>query len=100
MARAFYSVVQYCPDPFRAETVNVGLVLLRPEPHALRVRMTANHDRVRRLFVIARPELKNLRFSTDGLKSRIENSDQEFQTMEDLAGFAASRANDLLLTEP
>ena len=44
MARAFYSVVQYCPDRFRAETVNVGLVLLRPEPHALRVRMTANHD--------------------------------------------------------
>ena len=50
--------------------------------------------------MIARPELKNLRFSTDGLKSRIENSDQEFRTMEDLAGFAASRANDLLLTEP
>ena len=34
MARGFYSVVQYCPDPFRAEAVNVGLVLLCAEPHA------------------------------------------------------------------
>jgi hypothetical protein len=100
MARAFYSVVQYCPDVFRAETVNVGLVLLRPEPHALRVRMTGNHERVRRLFEITRPELKDLTFSTSGLMSRIENSVDEFRTFEDLAGFAASRANDLLLTEP
>jgi len=100
MARAFYSVVQYCPDRFRAEAVNVGLVLLCLEPHALRVRMTRNHDRVRRLFAIARPELKNLKVSIFGLKSRIENSTQEFRTFEDLAGFAASRANDLRLTEP
>ena len=34
MARAFYSVVQYVPDRFRAEAVNIGLVLLRLEPHA------------------------------------------------------------------
>ncbi|MGH7140686.1 MAG: DUF3037 domain-containing protein [Pirellulales bacterium] len=42
MARGFYSVVQYCPDRFRAETVNVGLVLLCVDPHALRVKMTSS----------------------------------------------------------
>jgi hypothetical protein len=92
--------VQYCPDVFRAEAVNVGLVLLRPEPHALRVRMTGNHDRVRKLFSISRPELKNLKFSTHGMMSRIEKSADELRTAEDLAAFAASRANDLRLTEP
>jgi hypothetical protein len=100
MARGFYSVVQYCPDRFRAEAVNVGLVLLCLEPHAVRVRMTGNHERVRKLFSIARPELKNLKLSTDGLTSRIEKSVDELRTAEDLAAFAASRANDLRLTEP
>ena len=100
MARAFYSVVQYCPDRFRAESVNVGLVLLCLDPHAVRVRMTTNHERVRKLFAIAKPELNNLKLSTHGLTSRIEKSEDELRTVEDLATFAASRANDLRLTEP
>jgi hypothetical protein len=100
MARAFYSVVQYCPDRFRSEAVNVGLVLLCLEPHHVRVKMTSNHDRVRKLFGIGKPDLKNLQLSTQGLASRIETSVAEFQTAEDLAAFAASRANDLRLTEP
>ncbi len=100
MARGFYSVVQYCPDRFRAEAVNVGLVLLCVDPHAVRVKMTGNHDRVRKLFAISKQGSKNLKFSTDGLTSRIENSADELRTPEDLAAFAASRANDLRLTEP
>ncbi|MCL4190824.1 MAG: DUF3037 domain-containing protein [Thermoguttaceae bacterium] len=100
MARGFYSVVQYCPDRFRAEAVNVGLVLLCLDPHTVRVRMTGNHERVRKLFSITRPELKNLKLSTDGLTSRIQKSVDELRTCDDLAAFAASRANDLRLTEP
>lgn len=100
MARGFYSVVQYCPNRGRAEAVNVGLVLLRLDPHALRVRMTDNYDRVRRLFGVSGPELKNLKLSTHGLKSRIENGEGDFRTEEDLLAFATSRANDLRLTEP
>jgi sulfur transfer complex TusBCD TusB component (DsrH family) len=55
---------------------------------------------VRKLFAIGKSDLKNLKFSTRGLTSRIENSADELRTSEDLAAFAASRANDLLLTEP
>lgn len=100
MARGFYSVVQYCPDRFRAEAVNIGLVLLCLEPHTVRVRMTSRHDRVRKLFGIGRPELKNLKLSAYGLTTRIANSSDELRTSEDLTSFAASRANDLRLTEP
>lgn len=98
--RAFYSLVQYCPDRFRAEVVNVGLVLLCLNPHEVRVKMTTKRDRVRKLFAVARPELENLKVAMHGLQSRIENSANQFRTMEDLAAFAASRANDLRLTEP
>jgi hypothetical protein len=100
VARGFYSVVQYCPDRFRAEAVNVGLVLLRPDPFVLRVRMTGSFDRVRRLFGTTRGELKNLRVSVEWMTSRIENSLDELRTAEELAAFVASRANDLRLTEP
>jgi len=100
VARGFYSVVQYCPDRFRAEAVNVGLVLLCVDPHAVRVRMTGNHDRARRLFAVAKPELKNLKLATHGLRNRIETSTDELRSCEQLAAFAASRANDLRLTEP
>jgi hypothetical protein len=100
MARGFYSVVQYCPDRFRAEAVNVGVVLLCVDPHAVRVRITDNYDRVRRLFHISKPELKNLRLTTHGMCGRIEKSTDELRTPEKFATFAASRANDLRLTEP
>jgi hypothetical protein len=80
--------------------VNVGLVLLCPDPHAVRVKITGNYDRARKLFGVTRPELKNLKLATDGLRSRIENSADELRTADDLASFAASRANDLRLTEP
>ncbi len=100
MARGFYSVVQYCPDRFRAEAVNVGLVLLRLEPHILRVRMTRHYDRVRRLFGVDKGGIKNLKVSVAGMASRIELSLDELRTDAELAAFAASRANDLRLTEP
>lgn len=99
-SRAFYSVIQYCPDRFRAEAVNVGLVLLCVEPHVLRVRMTSSYERVKRLFGVTRGDLANIKLSTHGMESRIEKSADEFRTPEDLAAFAASRANDLHLTEP
>jgi hypothetical protein len=55
---------------------------------------------VRTLFRIGKPDLTNLKLSTQGLTSRIEHSVDELRTAEDLAAFAASRANDLRLTEP
>jgi hypothetical protein len=62
--------------------------------------MACNFDRARRLFGMAPAELTNLAFSASGFKSRIENSVEEFRTADDLAAFAASRANDLQLTSP
>ncbi len=100
MAKGYYSVIQYCPDRFRAEGVNVGLVLLCLEPHALRVQLTHKFDRARKLFALSKQDLKSLRITTDAMRSRIENGASDWRTGEELATFAASRANDLRLTEP
>ena len=100
MARGFYSVVQYCPDRFRAEAVNVGLVLLCLDPHGVRVETIGRYNRVRSLFGIGGAELKNVKLATRRLKNRIEAAAVDLRTDADLAAFAASRANDLRLTEP
>jgi hypothetical protein len=100
MAKGFYSLVQYCPNRFRAEAVNVGLVLLCVEPHAVRVRMTDRFDRVRKLFAIEKSELKDVKFSMESLRSRIESSVEQFVSADYLLSFAAARANDIRMTEP
>lgn len=100
MAKGFYSVIQYCPDRFRAEGINVGLVLLCLEPHAVRVQMTKKFDRVRKLFAISKPDLNSLKIATQGMESRIVGAANDWRTPDQLAAFAASRANDLRLTEP
>lgn len=100
MAKGFYSVIQYCPDRFRAEGVNVGLVLLCLEPHALRVQMTQKFDRVRKLFGISKSDLNSLKFAIEAMKSRIESATDGWRTPDEFAAFAGSRANDLRLTEP
>lgn len=92
-------MVQYCPDRSRGEAVNVGLVLLCADPHDLRVEMTTSHARVQKLFGIKRPEIKDLQLATHGLRSRIVSGDG-VRTPEDLETLAATRANDLRMTEP
>ena len=100
MAKGFYSIIQYCPDRFRAEGVNVGLVLLSLEPHGMRVHITRKFQRVQKLFALKNPDIDSLKITIEGMKSRIESASDEWRTPEELAAFAASRAKDLRLTEP
>lgn len=100
MARGFYSLVQYCPDRFRGETVNVGLILACENPLAMKVRMAREFSRLRAFFALSELDIDNLRCMLEGLESRIVSCVEGFQTMEDLGAFALTLANDLRLTEP
>lgn len=100
MQKAYYSIMQYCPDRFRAEAVNLGLVMLSPDPHEVRVELVRRYSRIQKLFGIGGDELKSLKRTASNLKHRIELANGELYTDEDLASFAASRANDLRLTPP
>jgi len=44
--KGYYSIVQFCPDLARRETVNISVVLLVPEKDLFEPRMLA--DRLRR----------------------------------------------------
>lgn len=96
MANGHYSLIQYCPDRFRAEAVNVGLVVMCAEPLTVRVRLTSTFKRACDWFGITEPDLVSLKIRTDSIRCRIE----KLETLEDLLAFASSRANDLRLTKP
>lgn len=100
MKKAFYSIVQYCPDRFRAEVVNVGLVLLCPETKKIRVQMTNDFRRARRFFRKTNAGIDHLKLSLDSMKNRIDNSNADLNTYIGLMVFAGTRANDLHMTEP
>src|SRR5581483_12084757 len=98
--RAFYSVIQYIPDRFRAEAVNVGLLLYREEPRFLRARIVENHRRLKRVFGVSGNALATVRLSEQNLLHRINGSGEDIASLDDLKAFIATRANDLRLTEP
>ena len=100
MTRGFYSVIQYVPDRFRAEAVNLGLVLLCPDPHSLRFRLSTTFDRVERLFRTNDSELANLKLSVQSMHARLASLTTTLRTVDELTVFAASRGNDIRLTEP
>jgi hypothetical protein len=96
MANGIYSLIQYCPNRFRAEAVNVGLAVVCSDSKRLRVRLTTQFDRAQRLFGISKSEIDNLKLAAKAIQNRIE----KLQTHEELSAFACSRANDLRLTTP
>jgi len=61
--------------------------------------MTTDLSRVSKLFDMSSGDLVNLQFSMDGMVSRIDNT-IPFLTESEMAHFAATRANDLKMTEP
>lgn len=96
--RAFYSIIQYRPDHFRAESVNVGIVLLCESTGKLRVDVIRNYNRVCTFF--PQTELINFEHSLLSIKCRIEHSLDELNTVAGLKHFADTRANDYYLTDP
>jgi hypothetical protein len=97
MTRGFYSVIQFCPDRFRLEAINVGLVLMCAEPFRFDVRLSKDLKRAVRFFGVTSTDLKRAML---GLESRLDSLKESLRSVDDFAAFAATRANDLRLTEP
>jgi hypothetical protein len=99
-SRGYYAIVQYCPDPSRAEAANVGVILFAPERGFIDVRSAKGHDRERRFFQVRAGDLERIEAAKHSLESRIRLYRDDFKTIEDLRDFAATRANELLIVPP
>jgi Protein of unknown function (DUF3037) len=98
--KGHYSIVQYCPDLARRETVNIGVVLLVPERAFLQTRMVADNERVRHFFGTTGDDAKLLSDFKKSFCARIEAEHGRVTTLETFQKFIDTRGNQIQLTEP
>ncbi len=96
----YYSLIQYCPDAARIETVNVGLVVYNPSADYLRVRLAENNERIGRVFrrTDFRPWM--LEAAKRALANRLQSTTYRPRTLEEFQHFIDTRGNELRLTPP
>jgi hypothetical protein len=99
-ARAYYCLVQYCPDAFRAEAANVGVVLLCPERHFLDARLAAGADRPRRFFRGENVDRHALAAAKRSFQNAVERARDDVRNVEQLQAFLGRFGNALTFTVP
>lgn len=95
-----YSLVQFCPDPARAEAVNLGVVICCPERQFVKAMLSRGNHRAARL--VGRDSLDNtaLQAAKRALEERLSCDAAHLASLEAFCQFAATRGNALHLTEP
>jgi len=97
--KGYYGLIQYCPDISRAEAANVGVILYCPDLSFIEARTSVGNDRVRRFFGPDRDlDLARLKAAKRAIETRLASAKADFQGVEDLSQFIASRANELRVT--
>ncbi len=98
--KGYYSIVQYCPDPSRGETANIGVVLLVPDRGFFSVRLVKDNSRIRHVFNVSGDELKQLNGFKKSFASRVQSESHQILTPEQLQKFIDTRGNFIQLTVP
>lgn len=98
--QGYYSLVQYCPDPARAEVANVGVLLFSPGHQFIDVRLSTNLRHVKAVFRGLDLDDGQIKMSKQALRERVTHQKDDFQCVDDLKRFVDLRFNQVLLTPP
>ena len=98
--KGHYSIVQYCPDLTRLETVNIGVVLLVPDRSFLQTRMVLDNDRVKHFFGTKGDDAKMLTEFKKSFAARIVAEQGRIGSLESFQKFIDTRGNQIQLTKP
>jgi hypothetical protein len=98
--RGYYSLVQFCPNPSRAEVVNFGVVLYCPDADFMAAKIAAGNKVATKLVERQNIDQAALNAAKRALERRLEVERASFQSPEDFQRFAETRANVLKLTTP
>lgn len=93
MSQGYYSLIQYCPDLDRGESLNLGVVVYCQERSKLVLRMAENNQRIEQVFGDQDGMIDHARLA---IRNRIELG--SFRTVDDLDRFIGERANAIQLT--
>ncbi len=97
--RGYFSLIQYCPDPFRAEAINAGVVLFLPGEF-LQARFTNKHRTVQSVLGSPKSTLDSFKQAVRAMRNRITHGMDQIEDVESFEAFIATRANDLQLVPP
>lgn len=98
--QGYYSLVQYCPDPARAEVANLGVLLFSPGHDYIEVRLSKSVQHVKSVFKGRDLDTDQIRQATRALSNRVAHEKISFTTIDDLKHFISLRFNTVLLTAP
>jgi hypothetical protein len=97
MSKGYYCLIQFCPDLARAESVNVGALVLRSEPAGLAVRVVQEPAAIaRRLIPKVPAHIVGEAIQSVDYRLRHESID----SVERLERFVRTRGNQIQLTMP
>jgi hypothetical protein len=98
--KGWFSIIQYCPDPNRLESANIGVLLFCPELNFLDVQVASNNQRIIKFFGSNSFEKKLVNSFKKGIGERVEKEKLQIQTYEQLAEFIDRRSNQIRISPP
>lgn len=96
--RAYYSLIQFCPDASRLEAANIGVLLYCPGKAFIKAEVSKSNKRVRQFFGDGSFDRAQLNTFKQSFRRRFELERDTFRTTDDVERFIATRANQLRMT--
>ncbi len=97
-AKGYYSLIQYCPDPSRAEAATIGVALFSPAAGFADARIAGSNRRISRFFGPGSFDPRRLDEQKQSILARVRTQAKRLAGGEDLPPFLATFANELTLT--
>ncbi len=98
--KGWFSIVQFCPDPNRLESANIGVLLFCPALGFLDVRIASDNKRIKKFFGSKDIDLPLVNSFKKGLKERLQKEHKHIVDHEQLMDFVDRRANQVRISPP
>lgn len=98
--KGWFSIVQFCPDPNRLESANIGVLLFCPALEFLDVRMTSDNHRITKFFGPLKSDRQIVDSFKKGLVERVQKEKEQIFDHEQLLDFVDRRANQIRISPP
>lgn len=98
--KGWFSIVQFCPDPNRLESANIGVLLFCPALDFLDVRIASDNKRIKTFFGSQGFHPKLIDSFKKGIQERIHKEHKNIVDHEQLLDFVDRRANEIRISAP
>jgi len=99
-AIGYYSLIQYVPNPTRAEVVNIGVLLFCPSLNYIDVQHSEGNDRVAKMFGRDSFDRERINETKTAIRRRFLYDKESFREIDDLKLYISSLANEIRISEP